>query len=177
MTTLAWRRARWHHSRMGYGKHYSTMYSGSMFGCGAINFALMGFVLSNFRASKEHGATVELNPRMLAAIFGEPVKEIDKAIAFLCAADSESRTKTEDGRRLVRLGEFEFRVVNGAKYRAQRDEDNRRDQNRVNQSLHRFKKRGASSASVAEYEAALKRGASEDELDAIITRSLPVSHR
>jgi hypothetical protein len=124
---------------MGYGKHYTTMYSGSMFGCGAMNFAMMGYVLSNFRASRDHGATVELNPKLLAAIFGEPVKEIESSIKFLCSSDKESRTKEEGGRRLVRLGEFEYRVVNGAKYRAQRDDENRREQNREAQERFRAK--------------------------------------
>lgn len=124
---------------MGYGKHYTTMYSGSMFGCGAMNFAMMGYVLSNFRASREHGATVELNPKLLAAIFGESVKEIESSIKFLCSPDKESRTKEEEGRRLVRLGEFEYRVVNGAKYRAQRDDENRREQNREAQERFRSK--------------------------------------
>lgn len=114
-----------------YGKVFASMFTGSMVGTGAINFAVMSYVIANMRPDRTAGAQVELNPRLLAMILGEPEGIVAAAIAFLCEPDQNSRTEGEDGRRLVRLGQFDYRVVNGAKYRAIRDEETRREQNRL----------------------------------------------
>ena len=113
-----------------FGKHFASMYEGSLYGSGAVVFAVMGYVIATQRPDWEHGSVVTLNPRKLADTLGEDLGAIEKAIGFLCGPDPHSTTKKEDGRRLVRVGEFEFRVVNGAKYRAIRDEETRRAQNR-----------------------------------------------
>ena len=84
---------------------------------------------------------MELNPRLLAAIIGTTEVEIEAAIEFLCRPDPRSRTPDEEGRRLVRLGPFDFRVVNYAKYRRIRDEEDRREQNRLAQERYREKQR------------------------------------
>jgi hypothetical protein len=125
-----------------FGKHFASMYTGSMFGAGAVRFAVMGYVLSHMVPDRVVGMQVELNPRLLAAILGEPDKEVSEAIEWLCKPDPRSRTKVKDGRRLVRLGEFDYQVVNGVKYRAIRDQENRREQNREAQDRHRKKKVG-----------------------------------
>lgn len=113
-----------------YGKIFSSMFTGSMVGTGAMNFALMSYVIANMKPDKEVGTQVELNPKLLATILGETEKDVAGAIHFLCQPDTESRTDKEDGRRLVRLGQFDYQVVNGEKYRAIRDEEARREQNR-----------------------------------------------
>lgn len=125
-----------------YGKHFESMYTGSMVGSGAMAFALMGYVIANLRPDATVGAQVELNPRLLALILGESQASVQKAIEFLCAPDPASRSKDEGGRRLVRLGEYAYRVVNGAKYHAMRTEAERRDYNRVAKQRERMKKRG-----------------------------------
>jgi len=113
-----------------YGKHFSSMYEGSMVGAGAAVFAVMGYVIANAVPDRTVGTQVELNPKLIAFILGESQKEVEKAIEFLCQPDPESRTKVEQGRRLIRLGQFDYKVVNGEKYRAMRDEEKRREQNR-----------------------------------------------
>ncbi len=106
------------------------MYQGSMIGAGAVVFAVMGFVISNQVPDADVGSQVELNPKLLAFILGEPEEKITEAIKFLCAKDDKSRTPDCDGRRLIKLGEYAYQVVNGATYNSMRNEDDRRRQNR-----------------------------------------------
>lgn len=122
-----------------YGKHFASMYEGSMVGAGAVVFAVMGYIIANAVPDRTVGTQVELNPKLIAFILGEKQSEIEKAIEFLCATDANSRTKVEQGRRLVRLGQFSYRVVNGEKYRAMRDEEKRREQNREAKRRERLK--------------------------------------
>ncbi len=113
-----------------FGKHYSSMYLGSMIGAGAVVFAVMGYVISNQVPNFEGDMIVELNPKLLGFILGEPPEDVASAITFLCSPDPGSRTKTEDGKRLLRDGEFSYVVVNGRQYRAMGDPARRREQNR-----------------------------------------------
>lgn len=155
-----------------YGKHFASLYEGSMIGAGAHVFAVWGYVIANQEPDREMGSQVRLNPKLLAAIIGESEKDMDKAIHYLCRPDPQSTTKIKDGRRLVKIGEFDYQVVNGAKYRAIRDQETRREQNRQAQRKHRLKK-SLPPAGEREYEEAIKRGANTQELDAIITKHLP----
>jgi len=120
-----------------YGKHFASMYSGSMVGAGALNFAVMGYVIAMMKTDKQYGAVVELNPKLLAAILGEGEQEVAQAIAFLSEPDEQSRSKEADGRRIVQVAQFEYQVVNGAKYMAIRNEEERREQNRLNKRAER----------------------------------------
>lgn len=124
-----------------YGKLFSSLYTGSMIGTGAVPFALMPYIIATARPDKNLGGYVELNPVLLAAIFGVTEADIQRGIDFLCKPDPKSRTPDEDGRRLVKLGPFDYRVVNYAKYRAIRDEEERREQNRVAQEKFRKKQK------------------------------------
>src|SRR5438552_8957888 len=126
-----------------YGKHFASMYEGSMVGSGAVVFAVWGYVIAKMEPDRTVGAQVSLNARLLETIIVEPQSEIEKAIEFLCKPYPSSRTKKEDGRRLVRLGEFDYQVVNGAKYTAIRDEERRREQNRAAQARYREKRKTA----------------------------------
>jgi hypothetical protein len=152
---------------MMYGKHFSSMYSGSMVGAGAIRFALMGYVIAMMKPDREHGAVVELNPVLLGAILGETQEDMVKAIEFLCSPDPNSRSKESGGRRLERLGQFEYRVVNGRKYMQIRNEDDRREQNRLNKQAERDRKkvkRGSPQARERVYERQVKDGQEPDIL-------------
>lgn len=122
-----------------YGKHFASMYEGSMVGAGAVVFAVMGYIIANAVPDRTVGTQVELNPKLIAFILGEKQSDVEKAIEFLCAPDLSSRTKSEQGRRLIRLGQFSYRVVNGEKYRAMRDEEKRREQNREAKHRERLK--------------------------------------
>ena len=53
---------------------------------------------------------VTLNARKLADTLGEEVADVETAIEFLCRPDERSTTKEDEGRRLVKLGEFECLV-------------------------------------------------------------------
>ena len=124
-----------------YGKHFASMYEGSLYGSGAVVFAVWGYVIACQVPDREHGSVVTLNARKLADTLGEEVADVESAIEFLCRPDERSTTKEDEGRRLVKLGEFEYRVVNGAKYRAIRDEEERRRQSR--EAQRRLRARGA----------------------------------
>jgi len=71
-----------------------------------------------------------LNPELLAFVLGEKPVVIETVIEKLCQPDPKSRTPDEDGRRLIRLGQFSYKVVNGPKYMAIRNEEERRRTNR-----------------------------------------------
>jgi hypothetical protein len=114
------------------------MYTGSMVGAGFGPYAVMGYVISNQRPNPGIGYfTVDLNIKILAPTFGEPEEYVQKAIDYLCAPDADTTTPGEDGRRLVKIGPFAYRVVNGAFYNAIRNEEERREQNRRAQAKHR----------------------------------------
>lgn len=161
-----------------YGKHFDSMYTGSMFGAGPVVFAVWGYVISKAVPDKVVGAQVELNPDLLAAIIGTDRGEIAKAVEFLCSPDSKSRSKESEGRRLIRLGEFDYQVVNGRKYREIRDEEKRREQNRIAQDKFRSKVKAGGRKErktpksnsgplpgETAYVNAMERGASQEELD------------
>ena len=42
---------------------------------------------------------------------------------------------------MVKIGEFDYRVVNGAKYNSLRNEEERREQNRINKQKERERKK------------------------------------
>jgi hypothetical protein len=69
---------------------------------------------------------VELNPQMVAHLLGGKIEQVTDAIEYLCQPDDQSRTRTEDGRRLIREGQFIYRIVNHDKYRAMRNQEERR---------------------------------------------------
>jgi hypothetical protein len=118
-----------------YGKLFASTYTGSLYGAGPDLFALWGYVVAN-----SSGGQVELNPVALAPMLGMPVERVEAVIAALCAPDPRSRSKAEDGRRLIREGQFAYRVVNAALYRSIRNEDDRREYNREKQREHRARK-------------------------------------
>lgn len=106
-----------------YGRHFESMYSGSMIGAGAPVFAVWGYVIAHM---KPPHFDVELNPKLLAFILGEPECEIESALVTLTSPDPRSRSKTEDGRRLLKKGEYLYHVVNGETYNAIRNEEEKK---------------------------------------------------
>lgn len=102
------------------------MYTGSMVGAGAMAFALMPYAIANARP--DEGSTVDLNPTVLAAVFGESVDTVNAAIRYLCSPDPHSRSPDEEGRRLVQCGPgpYRYRVVNLHKYREDANNEHRR---------------------------------------------------
>lgn len=123
-----------------FGKAFASMYEGSMVGAGSHVFAVWNYVIAKQEPDRVVGSQVRLNPKLLAAIIGDSEERMREAIEFLCAADPESTTKCKNGARLVRIGEFDYQVVNGAKYRAIRDDEERRRQNREAKRRERMSK-------------------------------------
>ena len=116
-----------------YGKHFASMYTGSMFGKPAIVFAVWGYVISHMREDRKSGQTfVELNPTLLASVFATSPVDVCSGLDVLEGPDPASRTPEADGRRLIlmdhtrHMGPLLYQVVNGAKYHAIRDEEERR---------------------------------------------------
>lgn len=93
-----------------------------MYGAGVNVFAVWGYVIANAYPRGE----VELNARKLADTLGGDETLVAKAIEYLCADDSVSRSKDEAGARLVREGEYMYRVVNWEKYRDLMSQQTRR---------------------------------------------------
>lgn len=118
-----------------FGKFFASAFTGSMMASGPEVFAVWGYVIANTIDS-----SVELNPRLLAALIGSTPDRMQEAIDTLCLPDQHSRSKNDDGRRLIREGAFQYRVTNHAKYRNIRDEEGRREYNRIKQQEHRAKK-------------------------------------
>jgi hypothetical protein len=126
-------------NKLMYGKIFASMFTGSMMGAGGHVHSTMVYAIAN----ADESGFVELNPGLLAVVIGEPHERIDKAITYLCAPDTNSRTPDEEGRRLVQEGQFLYRIVNYGKYRAVRDKETRRRQTREAVQRYREKKKRA----------------------------------
>lgn len=122
-----------------YGKWFATAYTGSMIGAGAHVFAVWGWVIANAGPD----GVLEINPPLLAAMIGEPVERIGAALDYLTSPDPKSRSKAEGGRRLLHLEAFSYSVVNHAEYRAIKDQETRRQQNREAKRRQRERERAA----------------------------------
>jgi len=118
-----------------YGKNYESMYEGSMIGAGINVFAVWNYIIT-----KARGGVVEINPKLLAFTLGGKEEDVEDALKFLQRPDPESRSKLEEGRRIIREGQFQYRVVNWGYYQQIRTEEDRREYNRRKQAEYR--KRG-----------------------------------
>lgn len=131
-----------------YGKIFASLYTGSLVGSGAMVFSVWAYVIANQQPfgwlknnPGEREMRVELNTRILAAILGEKEADVEEAIKTLCAPDKRSRSIEEEGRRLIKIDEFQYRVVNGWKYTRIRNNEDRREQLRLSQARRREKLR------------------------------------
>ncbi len=107
-----------------------------MVGAGLNVFAVWNYIVTN-----THFGVIELNPKLLKAILGGELEEIEDALAYLSKPDPDSRSKDEDGRRIVKEGQFQYRVVNWLEYQAIKNADDLREYNRVKQAEYRARKR------------------------------------
>src|ERR1700735_5530197 len=103
-----------------YGKFFTSTFTGSMLGVGPTIFAVWAYTIAH--AVSE---TVELNPKMLAVAIGCSPEDVKAAIEYLCLPDPESRNPAEGGRRLIKLGQYAYHVVNHDLYNHMRDEEDR----------------------------------------------------
>ena len=123
-----------------FGKHFKSMYDGSMYGAGADVFAVWGYVIAHTVKS-----AVELNTRKLASSIGMPPERVQVAIDYLCQPDPHSRNTEHEGRRLVKEGAFQYRVPSHDLYNGIRNEEERREYNRLKQQAYRDRMKARSS--------------------------------
>jgi hypothetical protein len=121
-----------------YGKHFASMYCGSMVGSGPVVFAVWGYIIANIH---QKTGTVEINNKILSTILGCPETEIESAIKYLCSPDPNSRSKECDGKRLVKIGQFLYEIPTAKKYNSILNEEERREYNRVKKQESRQKQR------------------------------------
>jgi uncharacterized phage protein (TIGR02220 family) len=101
------------------------MYTGSMRGMGAVPFAVWGYVVAH-----AVNGSVELNPELIAFLIGEPIEAVNSAIEKFTQPDPRSRSKEQEGRRLLRVGEFLYEVVNHLKYQKVASNEQRKEKTR-----------------------------------------------
>lgn len=124
-----------------YGRLFESMYEGSMYGAGVAVFAVWGYVIAVARFGR-----IELNPRKLADVLGGEISEITEAVAFLTQPDPGSRFKEEEGRRLVKEGEYQYRIPSWDYYQTMKNETHRREYNRLKTSEYRARRKAEEAA-------------------------------
>lgn len=128
-----------------YAKLFASIYQGTL--RGNTNGLV---VFTNMLAHADASGWVDIHPRAIAEEVGLTQEQVRAAIEELEAPDPESRSPDEEGRRIVRLDEHRawgWRIVNYGKYRAIRNEEDRREQNRLAQQRYREKQRADSKQS------------------------------
>ena len=105
-----------------YGKLFASCFTGSMYGAGPTVFAVWAYAIANADATGHVG----LNPRMLAGVIGAEENDVEAALEVLRAPDERSRSQAEGGRRLLRDGQFQHRLVNYEEYREIANQEARR---------------------------------------------------
>jgi len=127
-----------------YAKLFTSIYQGTLRGN---SHGLL--VFTNLLAHCDKNGVADIHPRAIAEEVGLTVEQVRVALDVLEAPDDESRSPEEQGRRIVRLDEHRawgWLVVNYVKYRAIRNEDDRREQNREAQERFRQKRKPPSAA-------------------------------
>ncbi len=117
-----------------WGKFYAKTFEGSMYGAGSTVFAVWAYCIAKARPPT---GTVELNPKALTNIIGESEPKVIEAIDYLLKPDPNSRTPAEAGRRLLKTGQFEYKLVNFEIHRAGIDDEERRRYFRDRQRIYR----------------------------------------
>jgi len=120
-----------------YAKLFTSIYQGTLRGN---SHGLL--VFTNLLAHCDKDGIADIHPRAVAEEVGLTVEQVRAAIEELESPDDESRSPEEQGRRIVRMDDHRawgWRVVNYVKYRAIRNEEDRREQNRRAQEAWRKK--------------------------------------
>jgi len=99
-------------------------------------------VFTNLLANADAYGYVDKHFKAIAEEVGLTQDEVRSAIAVLEAPDPESRSPEEAGARIVKMDDHRiwgWKIVNYGKYRAIKNEDDRREQNRLAQERFRQK--------------------------------------
>lgn len=118
-----------------YAKLFTSIYQGTL--RGNSNGLL---VFTNLLAHCDKNGIADIHPKAIAEEVGLTIEQVKAALEELESPDIESRSPEEDGKRIVRMDEHRawgWLVVNYVKYRAIRNEDDRREQNRASQERYR----------------------------------------
>jgi hypothetical protein len=102
------------------------MFEGSMCGVGAVRQIVFVFLLAKADAK----GFVSVNPKVIALHTGEHIERVEEALNYLQQPDAQSRNKKDEGRRIVREGEYQYRIVNYETYREMRSADDKREYDR-----------------------------------------------
>jgi hypothetical protein len=130
-----------------YAKLFTSIYQGTLRGN---SHGLL--VFTNLLAHCDKSGRADIHPRAIAEEVGLSIEQVRAALDELEAPDEESRSPECEGRRITRLDEHRawgWTVVNYVKYRSIRDEEDRREQNRLAQEKWRIKHRPAAPESVS----------------------------
>ncbi len=103
------------------------------------------------------------------------VDDCEAALKKFCEPDKYSRSKANDGRR-IEVVEGGWRLLNHANYREKLSSIDRNEYQRIKQASYRKRKKAspvAGSAGERRYIKALESGASQEQLDEIVTDNLP----
>jgi hypothetical protein len=118
-----------------YGKIFASMYDGSLYG----NWqAIVTFQQMIVLCGPD--GVIDMTPQALAARTSIPLEVIHAGIETLEAPDKYSRSPEHEGRRIERLDArrpWGWRIVNHEKYRALKDPETVREQNRLRQQRKR----------------------------------------
>ncbi len=128
-----------------YCKLFASLYQGTL--RGRSNEIL---VFTNLLAHAGRDGTVDKHFRAIAEETGLSIDEVKAAILVLEAPDEESRSPEYDGARIVKMDghrAWGWLIVNYAKYRAIRSEEDRAEQNRLAQQRWRNKNKPESAES------------------------------
>lgn len=121
-----------------YCKLFASLYQGTLRG-----HSHEILVFTNLLATCDKEGMVDKHYRAIAEEVGLTIEEVKASILILESPDPESRSHELDGARIVRMDEHRewgWKIVNYLKYRAIREEDDRREQNRISQQRFREKR-------------------------------------
>ncbi len=104
-------------------------------------------VFTNLLAHCDRDGFADIHPRAIAEEIGLSQDQVRAALDELEAPDPESRSPDEEGRRIVRVGQHRswgWRIVNYGKYRDIKNDEDRREANRLAVAKHRANKAASS---------------------------------
>jgi hypothetical protein len=132
----------------GWGKIYESMYERSMVGSGSAVYAVWGYCIAK---AKPPDGIIELNPVLVAAILGDEVEVVEGAIKKLCSPDNRTHTSGGDGKRLVQIRPYTYRMVNWKLYRGPKSPSELRSYYARKQREYRARKRGVTISTSPKY--------------------------
>ena len=128
-------------------------------------------VFTNLLAHADSTGLVDKHWRAISEEIGISRERVEAAILILESPDPESRSPEQDGRRIVRIDDHRawgWQIVNHGKYRAIKNEDDRREQNRLAQERWRNKQNKQRKPRSAQAEAEAEAEAEADKKDTYV---------